>query len=99
MQPAIAEVLERRRNRSIAIILGVKERDCDQFLTEEASNRLRKVVLDQLNEYHDFIVDIFRTVDTSEQFVVNEHFLDKIDAIYNQVVRKGIMIAGDNGTR
>ena len=92
MQSVLADVLERRRNRSIAIILGVKERECDSYLPEGARQALRKVVLDQLNEYHDFIMDVFRSVDTSDEVVLNEHYLEKLDAIHDMLFNKNRMI-------
>lgn len=97
MQPVLADVLARRRDRSIAIILGVKERECDKHMTTEASGKLRKVILDQLNEYHDFVMDVCKSLDNNNDVVLNEIYLDKIDAMYEQVVRRRIMIADSNG--
>ena len=85
MQKALSELLERRRNKVIAIILSVKERECDQHLPAEASAKLRKVVLDQLNEWHSLVLDVVASIDTGEA-VVNEEYLKKLDEIHAVVM-------------
>lgn len=98
MQTVMNDVLSRRRDRCIAIILGVKERECDSALTPHASAKLRKVILDQLNEYHDFVMDVCKSLDTNDEVVLNEYYLDKIDEIHGALFRGKIMIAGgDDG--
>lgn len=85
---SLDSLLARRRDRAIAIILGVKERECDARLSPEQSGKLRKVVLDQLNEYHDLVADVVRSLDTGD-VVLNDIYLTKIDDIYNQLVGSG----------
>lgn len=85
MQQVLNDVLSRRRDRAIAIILGVKERDCDRHLPPEISKKLRKVVLDQLNEFYDLTLDLMRSLDTGE-VVLNEHYLRKIDELHKAVI-------------
>ena len=82
------EMLARRRDRSISIILGLKERECDQFLPREASQKLRKVVLDQINELTDFALDVWSSLDTGD-VVLNEEYLKKLDHMYEVVVVNG----------
>lgn len=79
------EMLGRRRDRAISIILSVKERECDKSLTRDASQRLRKVILDQVNELVDFSMDICNSLDTGE-VVLNEVYLQKLDAVYDILV-------------
>lgn len=88
MQQALVELLERRRNRCIAIVLGVKERECDKDLSAHSSQKLRKVVLDQFNEMHDLVIDIMESLDTGE-VVLNEAYLQKIDQIHEELCRNG----------
>ncbi len=57
------ELLKKRRDRSLAIILGVKEREVDPLLPngrqgDRASKLMRKVVLDQMNDFYDFCLDV-----------------------------------------
>lgn len=57
------EILKKRRDRAIASILNVKEREVDPLLRREpggdqAARALRKVVLDQLNDFYDIALDI-----------------------------------------
>lgn len=67
------EILKRRRDRSIAIILSLKEREIDPLLEQlpsgkRASQALRKVVLDQINDLYQLALDIASSseVDTFE---------------------------------
>ena len=81
MQPALENMLKRRRDRSIATILGIKERECDPHLPDRAKRVLRKVILDQFNDFYDVVLDVAASLDTGE-VTLNEHYLDKIDAIH-----------------
>lgn len=82
MQQVLGDILAKRRDRAIAIVLGVKERECDKHLPQEARTKLRKVVLDQFNDLHDLSMDLIRSLDSGD-FVVNEVYLEKLDAIYD----------------
>lgn len=73
-------LLARRRDRAIAIILSVKERECDAYLPEDASKRLRKVILDQFNDFASLLGDI-----ADSGVVLNQDYLDKIDKIYEHL--------------
>jgi hypothetical protein len=84
MQPALEALLKKRKDRSIAIILGVKERECDRHLPEQASLRLRKVILDQLNELYEIVIDITASLDTGD-VVLNEEYLGKIDRMVEEL--------------
>lgn len=88
MQPVLSDILAKRRDRSIAIILGVKERECDQYLPPEAKAKLRKVVLDQMNEFYDLCCDVMRSLDSGDA-VLNERYLEKLDEIHRVVVTNG----------
>lgn len=57
------DILKKRRDRSIAIILGIKEREVDPLLSPQpggpqASTLLRKVVLDQINDFCELALDV-----------------------------------------
>ncbi len=88
MQDSVRELLERRKNRAIAIILTCKESECDEHLPDNASYRLRKVVLDQINELHDLCIDVIESIDT-DNVMLNEYWLkkieEKLDYIYSRV--------------
>lgn len=93
MANVLTDVLAKRRDRAIAIILGVKERECDPFLKDSpggkiASDKLRKVVLDQMNEMHDLYLDVMKSYDNGE-VVLNEDYLAKLDAIHEAVIKRG----------
>lgn len=57
------DILRKRRDRAIAIVLNVKEREVDPLLSQEgggatASRLLRKVILDQFNDFCDLALDV-----------------------------------------
>lgn len=89
MQPVLADVMARRRDRAIAIILSLKERECDPHLPRDASQKLRKVVLDQFNEFYDMCVDVMKSLDDGD-VALNGHYLDRmvaqLDEIHKQVM-------------
>ncbi len=85
-QQLLSDILAKRRDRAIAIILGVKERECDKSLSPASSSKLRKVVLDQLNDYHDLCADLIRSLD-SDDVVLNEVFVERLDQISNQLTQ------------
>ena len=85
MQPVLNDVIARRRDRAIATLLGVKEREIDQYLPPEARALLRKAILDQLNDFHSLVVDVMRSLDNGE-VVLNDLYLEKIDQLHEVVV-------------
>lgn len=88
MQQPLQDLLARRRDRAIAIVLGVKERECDRDLSAMASQKLRKVVLDQFNDFYDICVDVMGSLDNND-VVLNEFWLQKIEDIHSEIVRNG----------
>jgi hypothetical protein len=57
------DILKKRRDRAIAIILSVKEREVDPLLAGQADGDkalrvLRKAVLDQMNDFYDMALDV-----------------------------------------
>lgn len=82
MQQLLGDILAKRRDRAIAIVLGVKERECDRHLPPEARTKMRKVVLDQFNDFHDLSMDLIRSLDNGD-VVLNELYLEKLDQIYS----------------
>lgn len=90
----LGELLGKRRDRAIAIILRAKEVECDRHLPPPASAKLRKVVLDQLNEVTDFALDLLRSyAEAAEapghQVAINELFLQRLVEIHEAVVLRG----------
>lgn len=84
---AITDLIDRRRDRAIAAILGVKEREADPFLSPEASRKLRKVVLDQLNDLTSLFGDLVGALSSTQAdgVVLNEFYLEKITEIHDAV--------------
>lgn len=85
----ITELLGRRRDRAIAAILGVKEREVDKHLPPATQRLLRKVVLDQLNDFTAMVGDILASMGTDNSVILNEYYLRKIAEIHEVVVANG----------
>lgn len=86
-----AELLAKRRDRAIAVILGTKEREADPYLPKDAQAKLRKAVLDQMNDFYDLCLDLLRSVDQErnvdqeEGVVINELYLEKIGQLHDEM--------------
>lgn len=87
MSDSTKELLKKRKDRTIATILGVKERECDPFLPAEASHALRKVVLDTINDFYDVCLDAINSAsDDAEDYVENaEYIRRRLDLIYEEL--------------
>lgn len=72
--------LGKRRDRAIATLLSFKEREVDIYLPDEVSHKLRKEILDQINEVCDVAFDL-----VSDDIIVNELIQDKLDLIYESI--------------
>jgi hypothetical protein len=85
------EILKKRRDRAIAIVLSIKEREVDPVLGNtdagrHASRILRKVVLDQLNDFCDLALDVAGSGE-AQTFEFNpEVWLRKINEIHRVVM-------------
>ncbi len=79
----IREALNKRRDRTIAVILGFKERECDEYLPPEVSLKLRKAILDGINDLNDLACDL---IGSSDGYTVNELWLEKLKEIHEAVV-------------
>lgn len=82
----VQETLAKRRDRCIAIMLGMKERECDEYLPLDVQTKMRKVILDQMNDFFSISLDILNSLDSGE-VILNQAYLDKLDAIYAAVAQ------------
>jgi hypothetical protein len=86
-ESVLYDALARKRDRTLAVILGVKERECDPYLPDRERAKLRKVILDQVNELCVFAGDLLESLGQGSVF--NEIYLEKLDAIYEAVRSNG----------
>lgn len=61
------------------MMLSEKEEIADDFLPEDVAQDLRKMILDYVNEFHDFCVDLVESQDAG--MVFNELALKKLESI------------------
>jgi hypothetical protein len=85
MNSALIDLLNKRRDRAIAIILRTKEQECDRYLPPEQSAKLRKVVLDQVNNLSDMVVDLMGSLQDNSGVVLNEYYLQRLDDLHEMV--------------
>lgn len=85
MDDAVKKILARRRDRMIATILGAKEEFCDPHISQEEASEIRKVILDQINDYYDLCVDLLRSVQP-EGLIMNQDYLEKLDEIHQALL-------------
>lgn len=88
------ELIRKRRDRSIAIIMNIKEREVDKILKAapggiEASRRLRKVILDQMNEFCDLATDVALSGEAGEFWFNDELWNQRLGEIRG-VVRQAL---------
>jgi hypothetical protein len=87
------EILKKRRDRAIAIVLSIKEREVDPLLAtpagREASKALRKVVLDQLNDFCEIALDVAASGDVATFEFNPEIWTRKINEIHRVVMNNG----------
>lgn len=77
----VGDMLAKRRDRAIATILRVKENECDKFLPGDVSRRMRKVVLDEMNDFCEMALDLMSSFDSGAD--VNELWLQKINELHS----------------
>lgn len=88
-QPAIEALLTRHMNkRTLAVILGTWERELDQHLPKDVSERFRRVVLGECRRFLELVIDVVGALD-DESCIVNEEFLDKLEELMSPVPVNG----------
>lgn len=75
------QFLGKRRDRAVAILMSFKEREVDQYLPRDVSVRLRKEILDQVNDLVNTAFDLMGSG-------MNQEYLDRIEKIYDAVVKE-----------
>jgi hypothetical protein len=81
-----SEFLRRRKDRACAIILTVLDKENADRFTKE---RIRKVILDQINDLYCATLDVLQSVDTGT-VVLNEVWLERLEEIYDVVRQNGV---------
>lgn len=77
------KAIAKRRDKAIAVILRAKEDECDEYLPSDVGVRFRKIILDQINEFHEMTLEIFKFSSSSR--VNNDLYLEKLDEILDRL--------------
>lgn len=85
MDEEMVKAAERQRNKTIAAILTVKD-ELQDVLSEEDAEYLRKTILDEINHYHNSVMDLLiPVVNSSSGAVLNEKYLEMIEDIHRRI--------------
>lgn len=76
------EILGKRRDRTIAILLSYKEKEIDRFLPEDLSVAFRKTLLDHINDLCEFAFDLEGSSGITE---FNEVYIERLEDIYDKI--------------
>ena len=79
------DFIAKRRDRVIATLLGLKERELDSYLPEHVRQKYRKAILDTINEFTDAVFDVIGSLDDGT-VVLNDIWLEKIRQIHERVM-------------
>lgn len=77
------ELVEKRCRRSIAIVLTAKEREADPYLDAGAQARLRKVIMDQFNDFAAMAIDVIESLESGS--IPNELWFEKMEILQNDL--------------
>jgi hypothetical protein len=96
------DILRKRRDRTIAIVLGVKEREVDPLLVGQAGGRqasfaMRKVVLDQINDFYDMALDVANSSGADQYEFNPEVWAKRIDGQIRDMARVVEDLAAHSG--
>jgi hypothetical protein len=97
------DILKKRRDRTIAIVLGIKEREVDPLLLgqpggEQASKALRKVILDQVNDFYDIALDVASSSGADDYDFNPEVWSRRIEGQLRDMTRAVQTLASQNGS-
>lgn len=84
MSVPVRDFLKRRRDRAVGSILGYAEREIFKDLTAEQREKLRQVVLDSLNGYHDSVLDLVK----AEDGVRNDKVIELLENLDRKITRR-----------
>lgn len=98
------EILKKRMDRAIASILNVKEREVDPLLKqspggERASRLLRKVILDQMNDFCDMARDVAGSGEAATMEFNADLWAARIEGKLDEVLASGVLQSATGGGR
>lgn len=80
----VRDFLKRRRDRCVGSILGFAERELFDSLSTEQQQKLRRVVLDAANGYHDSVLDLVSAEDSTR----NDAVIELLEQLHTKVDRR-----------
>lgn len=78
----VADIVERRARRAAARILSFKDRECSDYLPHDVDEKLRSVILDQINELAFCAIDCLNSISEGEP--TNQVYVDLLQEILEE---------------
>lgn len=89
------ELLKKRKDRAVAIVMNIIERDIHPLLNqlpegkrEPAKRKLRKVILDQFNDFYDMARDVALSGEAATFWFNDEEWEHRFEVIWEQATKE-----------
>lgn len=87
------ELLKKRKDRAVAIVMSIIERDIHPLLNslpadkrEPAKRKLRKVILDQFNDFYDMARDVAMSGEAATFWFNDEEWERRLGQMYDAMM-------------
>lgn len=77
MSVSPVDFVKKRRDRVLATILSYKEANVDRYLPQAERENLRRVILNNVNDFNDLVLDMLKAT-AEPQVEMNELYLEAI---------------------
>ncbi len=91
------DFLKKRRDRLVGSILGYAERELFRSLSVEQQKKLRQIVLDAANGYHDSVLDLLGADDGVVRNDELVRLLGEMNDLLDRVQQRGMQLRGARG--
>ncbi len=86
--PFVKNLLTESRKRLVGSLMSYMEQNVYPELDKKQQEELRNKVLTSVGAYHDACLDMIKA-SVNDGSMVNEHFLDEIYDMFNELMDKG----------
>lgn len=80
MSVSPVDFVKKRRDRVLATILSYKETNVDRYLPQAERENLRRVILNNVNDFNDLVLDMLKAT-AEPQVEMNQLYLDAIKSL------------------
>lgn len=80
MSVSPVDFVKKRRDRVLATILSYKEANVDRYLPQVERENLRRIILNNVNDFNDLVLDMLKAT-AEPQVEVNQLYLDAMKSL------------------